>query len=100
MSSPLQQEDYELMMEDEINFVMVDKVEGTEQDMVGIHPPLLADLSFSTLQEDGMSEAERKQLTLEEVSDQNVMYFVNLTCQTLGFGSNLYILSLEKLFKI
>ena len=32
----LQQEDYELMMEDEINFVMIDKVEGTEQDMVGV----------------------------------------------------------------
>ena len=28
------------MMEDEINFVMIDKVEGTEEDMVSTDPPV------------------------------------------------------------
>ena len=41
-------------MEDEINFVMIDKVEGTEQE------------------EEGMTDAERRQLTLEEVSYYNM----------------------------
>ena len=57
----LQQEDYELMMEDEINFVMIDKVEGTEQE-----------------QEEGMSETERRQLTLEEVSNYNMTLLIIL----------------------
>ena len=47
------------MMEDEINFVMIDKVEGTEQE-----------------QEEGMSETQRRQLTLEEVSNYNNHDFI------------------------
>lgn len=49
------------MMEDEINFVMIDKVEGTEQE-----------------QEEGMSETQRRQLTLEEVSNYNMTSFIIL----------------------
>ena len=45
-------------MEDEINFVMIDKVEGTEE------------------QEEGMSETERRQLTLEEVSNHNISLLI------------------------
>ena len=49
------------MMEDEINFVMIDKVEGTEQE-----------------QEEGMSETQRRQLTLEEVSNYIMTLFIIL----------------------
>ena len=61
-------------MEDEINFVMIDKVEGTEQE-----------------QEEGMSETQRRQLTLEEVSNYNnydFIYFIVFSRQDVAFLSS------------